>query len=116
MILNLSNHPSQFWPVAQTNLAINTYKQIIDFPFPHISPNLNSEELNLMVEEFLEKIIEINPTAIHIMGELNFTFRLVNRLKSIGYRCLASTTERKVTEDGNGNKTSTFNFVQFRDY
>ena len=116
MLLNLSNHPNQYWPTNQKDLAKKTYRDIIDLPFPLISPQLNSEDLDLLIEEYQNKIIEINPTAIHIMGELNFTFRLINRLKAIGYHCIASTTERIVTEDGNGNKTSTFNFVQFRDY
>ena len=116
MLLNLSNHPSNNWPPNQTDAAISLFQKIVDLPFPQIPPQINAPELDLLVDEFEIKIRKADPTAIHIMGELTFTHRLVIRLKAIGYRCIASTTERLVIEDGNGNKTSTFKFVQFRDY
>ena len=116
MLLNFSNHPSQQWPTLQTDIAIKTYQQITDLPFPNIPPDMNSDELDALVDLYEIKVRTADPMAIHIMGELTFTHRLVNRLKAIGYRCIASTTERIVLEDGTGNKTSTFNFVQFRDY
>lgn len=116
MLLNLTNHPSGNWPLIQRKTAITIYNLIIDMPFPQIAPEMKSGELDLIVNEYEVKIREISPLAIHIMGELTFTYRLVNRLKAIGYQCIASTTNRIVTEDGTGNKTSTFDFVQFRDY
>jgi hypothetical protein len=116
MLLNLSNHPSAKWTGTQIGEAYLIYLNIEDLPFPQIPPTMNSTELDLLVEEYEAKIRKADPAAIHIMGELTFTFRLVTRLKEIGYRCIASTTERVVTEDGNGTKTSTFTFVQFRDY
>ena len=116
MLLNLSNHPSETWPKIQTDIAIKIFQQILDLPFPPIPPNINSDELDLLVDEYEKKVTREGPTAIHIMGELSFTHRLVNRLNGLGYRCIVSTTERIVTTDGTGNKTSTFKFVQFRDY
>ena len=41
---------------------------------------------------------------------------LVNRLQAIGIPCVASTTERVVTEESDGRKVSQFRFVQFRSY
>lgn len=116
MLLNLSNHTSVNWTGNQINTALLMYLSIQDMPFPHIPPYMNSTDLDLLVEEYEAKIRKADPSAIHIMGELTFTFRLVMRFKELGYRCIASTTERIVSEDGNGNKISNFNFVQFRDY
>lgn len=116
MLLNFSNHPSANWPGTQKDSALSGYVRIEDLAFPQIPPEMNAFDLDLLVEKYVVKIKNINPIAVHIMGELVFTYRLVKRLKEIGYLCIASTTERNVADDGNGNKTSTFKFVQFREY
>ena len=116
MLINLSNHPSYSWPITQTDIAIKTFIQISDLPFPRIPPEMSVMDLDLLVDVYVNKIRQIDPLAVHVMGELTFAFRIVNCLKKIGYRCIASTTERIVTTDGTGNKTSTFKFGQFRDY
>jgi hypothetical protein len=116
MLLNLTNHPSISWPANQKQTALNQYGEIVDLSFPQIDPRLTSDQVERLVEEYIIKIRKIDPSAVHIMGEMTFTFRLVNKLKEIGIPCIASTTERKVTEDDNGNKTSQFKFVQFRSY
>ena len=115
MLLNLSNHPSTHWPDNQVQLATKLYHTITDMPFPQISPELNSDQLELLVEEYELLVRKANPIAVHIMGELTFTYRLVNRLKAIGINCIASTTERKVSIENNIKK-SQFEFVQFREY
>jgi len=116
MLLNLSNHPSTNWSDEQKNTAIEKYGSIQDLAFPQINPHWNETKIDQLVNEYEEKIREINPTAVHLMGEMTFTFRLVNRLKALGIECIASTTERIATEDGNGNKHSSFKFIQFRCY
>ncbi len=116
MLINLTNHPSNQWPAIQLEKAIQLFQNVKDIPFPQIPPDIENALLNEMVDEYLQIILELKPIAVHIMGELTFTFRLVNKLTSIGIPCIASTTERIVSEDGKGNKTSTFKFVQFRDY
>jgi len=115
MLLNLSNHPSNLWPQNQTALAIEKYGEIQDLPFPNINPEIEAYELDQLAEEYEIKIRKLNPTAVHLMGELTFTFRLVNRLKAIGVNCIASTTSRNVIEK-DGAKTSVFAFVSFRAY
>ncbi len=115
MLLNLSNHPSPLWPENQTLAAIEKYGSIQDMPFPAIDPASKEEDLDLLTEEYFTKIEQLQPTAVHIMGELTFTIRLVNRLKSIGIPCIASTTKRNATENGN-TKTSIFEFIAFRAY
>jgi hypothetical protein len=42
------------------------------------------------------------PAAVHLMGEMTFTFALVRKLQAAGIRCVASTTARDVVEEGGG--------------
>ena len=115
MLLNLSNHPVSDWPANQLQSAQELYSTVNDIPFPQIDPAMNSDKLEELVKEYITKIIQANPTAVHIMGELTFTYRLVNKLNAIGIPCIASTTERKAAIENN-IKTSQFQFVQFRPY
>lgn len=116
MLLNLSNHPSSFWKKNQMDAAKEKYQSVQDLPFPQIPPDTSDEELDKLVDEYFNKIRNINPSAVHLMGELTFTYRLVNRLKEVGIPCIASTTQRMASEDENGKKTSVFSFVRFRPY
>lgn len=116
MLLNLSNHPSSLWSTEQSSQAIVAYNKVEDLAFPQIDPEMLEQDLDKLVEEYFKKIQEINPKAVHIMGEMTFVYRLVTRLKRKGVRCVASTTERISKEDGKGNKTSTFKFIKFRAY
>ena len=50
------------------------------------------------------------------MGEMTLTFRIVELLKAQGIRCVASTTERIVTDLPDNRKETQFTFVQFREY
>lgn len=115
MLLNLTNHPSSRWAPEQTNLALDTYDQITDLPFPSIPPDYSSNELDALVEQFAVEVLVRSPAAVHIMGEMTFTYRLVYRLKAHGIPCIASTTSR-TTEEKDGVKLSKFVFVQFRAY
>ena len=60
--------------------------------------------------------IKEGETVVHVMGEMTFTYNMVNALKNVGITCLASTTERLVTMTSDGKKVSDFKFVQFREY
>jgi len=95
--------------------ALDHYQTIEDLSFPPIDPNMTDYDLDLLVDGYVQKIRQINPLAVHIMGELVFTHRLVNRLTAIGISCIASTTERKVIVKKNIT-TSEFGFAQFRHY
>ena len=50
------------------------------------------------------------------MGEMNFTYALVEQLKLEDITAYASTTQRVVKDLGEGKKESTFEFVRFRAY
>ncbi len=113
MLINLSNHPSLNWTTEQLAAAGN---KVIDMPFPLISPDGDETYIETITNEYLTKIMEIKGvTAVHIMGEMNFTYSLVNKLKANGIKCVASTTKREVVEE-NGLKISKFNFVRYREY
>ncbi|WP_053991291.1 hypothetical protein [Mangrovimonas sp. TPBH4] len=114
MFLNLTNHPSSQWEQAQLQAA-KKYGVIVDFRFPEIDPKASSQELEQLADALALQIEQLNPKAVHLMGELTFTFMLVNKLHSKKIPCLASTTKRLTTESS-GVKTSVFKFVQFRPY
>lgn len=115
MLLNFSNHPSHQWPRNQMQTAVTGYGSVQDLPFPQINPEWNSDQVLQLVEAYETEIRQINPAAVHIMGELTFTYMLVNKLTSIGIPCVASTTKRNVKEE-KSIKTSVFEFVKFRSY
>ncbi len=117
MLINLSNHPSAVWPEVQRAAAREQFGEIEDWAFPNISPHATAEEVSHLAEDYFWRITQVTPRpqAVHLMGEMTFTFALVRRLLAAGVRCIASTTERDVVEQ-EGVKTSRFRFVQFRDY
>ncbi len=116
MLLNLSNHPSSDWPATQLEFALKNWNKVEDLPFPNIDPNWNTDRVLQEAEIFVAMIRKTDPTAVHLMGELCFCFHLCRLLKEAGLRVVASTTQRKASIDARGNKTSTVEFVQFRDY
>ena len=118
MFVNLSNHPSQYWGDRQREAA-RSYGEVVDLPFPDVAPNASSLELLALAQMCVEKILsmgEAEEITVHVMGEMTFTFLVVARLKALGIRCVASTTERKITYREDGTKLSEFSFVKFRDY
>ena len=115
MLLNLSNHSFKNWLPEQQEMALREWGRVEDLPFPPIPPESESNQIELLAQEYLEKIREIKPEAVHLMGEMTFTCTLVCSLQRAGIPCLASTTRRKAIEEGN-KKISIFEFVRFRYY
>lgn len=117
--VNCSNHPSSKWASDQCEAA-EEYGEIIDVRFPLVPPTATNEELNLLVEETLEKIMNAMPVAVMCMGEFVVCYRLVNRLKDQGIPVYASCSEREskeyIDETGAIRKESTFEFKGFREY
>lgn len=117
MFINLSNHPSSSWSENQLEAA-EQFGEVVDIPFPDISPEAGEKEMNSIVEDYVEKILSYRndkEITVHVMGEMTFTYALVMRLKALGIHCVASTTNRIVKEE-EGKKISEFKFVQFREY
>ncbi len=126
MLINLSNHPTSNWSEEQTRAAIEQFDEIMDLPFPHIDPDADSESIVELAEQYRDKCLEIFEAngykpynkryAVHIMGEMNFTYNVVLFLNNKAVNTVASTTYRDVEEDGNGVKISVFRFSRFRCY
>lgn len=121
MLINLSNHPIEQWSEKQLNIAKRKFKQIIDIPFPAINPADNSKRISDFAELYFIKCNELLKTsndknnAVHIMGELTFTYAMVKLLKMHSITCIASTTARNVIQT-KWHKSSLFEFVRFREY
>jgi hypothetical protein len=118
MFVNFSNHPSRYWDNKQREASLN-YGELFDMPFPQIAPNASDEELLILAQDCVDKIASLGDSksiTVHIMGEMTFTFMVVTRLKEMGIKCIASTTERKTTYNDDGTKVSEFTFVKFREY
>ena len=118
LFINFSNHPSSFWDDAQ-RLAAEKYGEICDLPFPMVDGQSSEDEVSQLADSYVAKIISMGKPeeiTIHIMGEMTFTFTVVTRLKELGIRCVASTTERKTSYNADGTKLSEFSFVKFREY
>ena len=120
MLINLSNHPSAKWPPEQS-AAAQVFGKVVDLPFPDVDPSGGEEYIRSLCETYMQKIDQVSiacrasEVTVHIMGEMTLTFALVDALQSRGITCVASTTERVVTE-ADGVRTSAFHFRQFRKY
>jgi hypothetical protein len=122
MLLNLSTHPSSQWQEKQKAAAIEKYGSIQDLAFPEILPEADAHNLRNLVETYLASCLEMFSTstdslnAVHLMGEMTFTFGLVALLQKNNILCVASTTRREATINDDGSKTIRFSFVKFREY
>ena len=117
-LINLSNHPSQYWSKEQINAAA-IYGDIMDMPFPIISPDARDEDIKKMANEYVNRILELEEQkhlTVHIMGEMTFTYMVVSQLKAMGIECIASTTNRNTQDLLDGRKISDFKFIRFRRY
>ncbi len=118
LFINLSNHPSSTWQPAQLEAA-KQYGEIIDIDFPAVDALCLPERVDQLASQYALDIINRGaPTCItaHVMGEMTLTFRIVELLKAQGICCVASTTERIVTDLPDNRKETQFTFVQFREY
>lgn len=123
MFINFSNHRIENWGEEQL-AAAKCYGEIIDLQFPNVDPEGDENYISNLTEEYVEKIVSMmqdpSTDVVHIMGELNLIYNVVCRLKLMGLKCVASTTERqvveKVSENGEINKVATFKFCKFRKY
>lgn len=119
IFINHTNHPSSRWGAEQISAA-RAYGEVLDVPFPVVNPNATAEEVSRLVQGNLKKFLEIEPIAVLCQGEYNYTFAMVEQLKTHGVLVMAATTERVTAEeilaDGSTHHVSNFRFVQFREY
>lgn len=121
MLLNISNHPTDKWSAEQRKAAAIQFGDVIDVPFPNVDPTADSHTVGHQAVKFVSDALDthVKPDgfcAALVQGEMVFVYAAVNTLKRKGIPCYAATTERKVVENADGSKTTTFEFVRFRAY
>ena len=116
--INFSNHPYAQWMQTQKEAA-EEYGEVVDLPFPPVPPEATCGDISEMADEYVSRIMGMNPGAVMCQGEFTLAFAVVAKLKSLGVEVLAACSERKVTEtveSGITKKLIVYEFVQFRDY
>ena len=91
MLINLSNHPTEQWSDKQATTARLQFGELVDMPFPPISPSFSSNEVSDLANDYLQKCKkllekETPPNAVHLMGETVFCFLLGQLLLKAGIR------------------------------
>lgn len=121
MLINLTNHPSSNWTEKQLKAANRKFGDVVDIPFPYISPFASSTQVQKKAKIYFDKILSLikntkdKSNAVHLMGEFTFVFNLTLMLKKKKIPVVASTTKRLV-EEKDGKKIVDFDFVRFREY
>jgi hypothetical protein len=118
IFINFSNHPSKLWSKEQYTAA-SEYGDIIDIQFPLIPTGATPGEIAKLARQYIKTVIKHNPKIVMCQGEFTFVFSVVTGLLSSGIPVVAACTERRVKEDikdGKIQKTSVFEFKQFREY
>lgn len=124
MLINLTNHPYKTWDEKQ-KLAAQKFGEVIDWDFPVIDPSMSGVKVKQVASEICAHLLDsgkieqeyIRKTLwVHIQGEQVFVFQIVTLLLEKGIPCLASTSERRKINLGNGKSEQYFQFVQFRTY
>jgi len=112
--INFSNHPSYLWGEKQRRAA-EMFGEIIDLPFPAVSPFLSENEIRKMGDVEVERILSLDPEAVLCQGEFSLALYVAECLKRQGIPVFAACSERCVSMDGEVKK-SIFQFVRFRKY
>ena len=112
--INYTNHPSATWSPEQLKAA-QQYGEIIDIPFPNVSPTLTTQEVAALSEEQCELILKYAPGAVLCQGEFSLAYDIIKRLKAQNITVLAACSERNTVTIGN-ERRSIFCFIQFREY
>lgn len=116
--INLSNHNSSTWSDKQLEEA-RKYGDIVDIKFPSIDPYLTKDEVKELALSYLAKIKALKPSCVMCQGEFCFAYEMINLLKKENIKVVAACSERKTVEkqiENVSEKTSIFEFVQFREY
>ena len=118
MFVNFSNHSSHLWTPMQ-KIAAQAYGEIIDLPFPAVSPDASADEIIALATEYTDLICSMTPSAVLCQGEYTLAFAVVSRLKQRGVTVFAACSKRRVDEYAERDttrKTSVFEFRQLREY
>lgn len=116
MFVNISNHPSAKWGLAQLEAAKALGGDVRDIQFPNVPSTATSEDVAALADSL---VAQVEPgAAVMCQGEFSLTFAVTSRLLAKGHQVVVACTERKVQErqleGGKVEKTATFEFVAFR--
>ncbi len=112
--INFTNHPSDRWEEEQRKAALE-YGEIIDLPFPNVSPQGDEQYIDRMAGECVSQILQFHPAAVLCQGEFCLAYQVICRLREKGIQVVAACSERIAREVGQ-KKETVFAFVQFRGY
>lgn len=112
--INFSNHESACWSEKQIQSA-NVYGRIIDIPFPQVDPACTEADVRRIGDEYLKRIMELQPAAVLCQGEFSVSYYVIRKLKLQGVTVVAACSKRNTVMDGN-KKISQFEFEKFREY
>jgi len=123
MFINYTNHPSARWSEKQRAEA-EKYGEIIDIPFPEVSPFDSVEKVEQRARLALEKIEETlgdekENSVVLCQGEYGLVYGLVKLLQQKQIKVVSAVSERVVNEyfeNGISRKIVEFNFQGFREY
>ena len=121
-LINFSNHPSANWSKAQYDTAKEMLHggEILDIPFPNVSPNMSENEIRILAQTYISKIMSENPSIVMCQGEFNLSYQVITELKTREIKVVAACSERDTVEmtlpDGSHKKEAIFKFVRFREY
>jgi len=124
LLFNISNHPSQEWEEKQRE----GWDQIIDIPFPSISPNMSMGEvwdLGVNIRASIHDLVRKEefgyllwyPIYVMVEGEFSLTFAITELLRQSGWFVILAfpTSERIVEPDGRRQfKFTGWRFVSLR--
>jgi len=117
--INFSNHKSEKWADNQRNEALK-FGEIVDIEFPNIDPNWDSDTVVASAKSYVDKILNLKPSAVLCQGEFSMVFAVVDALLNEETNVVTACSERRVTEkileDGKSEKITVFDFVKFRNY
>lgn len=124
VFLNLSNHPIEDWPASQLEAArrLHPEAELIDIPFPSVDPVYSTQEVMGLSKKTWEEVKrDLNknnqkPVGAMVSGEPILCFGFVEQMQRESVKCYSATTSRLSSTDEYGVKSSTFNFMRFREW
>lgn len=133
MLINLTNHPvkgvydknkniyQNSWSEEQLSAAIESFDEVVELPFPEISPYWDVSEIKKMAQDYCSRCIAIlkRPSlrnAVHIGGETMFCYYVISLLLKEGYQVVSASSDRIVEDLGENKTIKKFKFIKFRRY
>lgn len=133
MLVNLTNHPvrgvfdknkntyQNAWSEEQLVSAIELFDEVVELPFPEISPYWDVSEIKAIAQEYCKRCIAMlkRPSlrnAVHIGGETMFCYYVISLLLEEGYQVVSASSDRIVEDLGENKTIKKFKFIKFRRY